>query len=509
MMRFVLIFLLVSCFKGIGTSVREVTSIDDDGTTSGGETFGGATTEGADNGDSSSGSDVGGDDSGPDKVYKLELLSTMDLSEKGISSAPSGDICANDIWGWTDPDTNKEYAILGLRNKTSFIDVSDPKNPVHLADLKGKTSSSNWRDIKVYKNFAFIVSEASNHGLQIFDLTKLRNLDGASVREYESEDFHYARFGNAHNIVINEQTGFAYAVGATQTTGDFRACDFSLHAINIQDPTSPSFAGCISANIAAGNPPTAPIINPSENKNSVLNENPTFKECIEMKAQTESTELRPMHDDNDVCGKYYTHDAQCVVYDGPDVEHKGKEICIVSNGPVGRLESRDFDPDSFHIIDVSDKSSPKLLDTYVITENAGYAHQGWLTKDHQFFIANDELDEKEKGEPNTRTIVIDVRDLDDVKHHMYFRHNSRSIDHNLYVKGDRVYHANYNSGLMIYDISGIADREYNFLAQYDTNTSNSAVFEGMWSNYPYFESGTIIASKIETCQLLVFKESFE
>ncbi len=517
MKNLILILFLTSCFKGIGTSVRSVNSsrpVQDTGSTlGGGETDVGGTSDGTTNGSDSSGSDTGGTDSGGggEKKYKLELMSKMNLSQKGISVPVIRGICANDIWGWTDPENKKEYAILGLTNKTSFIDVTDPSNPIHLADLRSKNgSSSEWRDIKVYKNHALIVSEASNHGLQIFDLTKLRNLDGSSVQVFEIEDVYYNRFGNAHNIVVNEESGFAYAVGATQTSGNFRACDFSLHAINIQDPDSPSFAGCISANLATGGAPGALIVN-SASKSSIINENPTFKECIERKTENENGEVKAMHDGTDACGKFYTHDAQCVIYDGPDTDHKGKEICIVSNGPTSnRLENPNVDPDSFHIMDVSDKSNPKLLDTYVITENPGYAHQGWLTKNHEFFIANDEHDELFKGEPNTRTIIIDVRDLDNVKHHMYFRHSVSSIDHNLYVKGDRVYHANYNSGLMVYDISNIENKEYKFLAQYDTNpTKDSAVFEGMWSNYPFFESGTIIASKLETCELLVLKESLE
>src|SRR5690554_7509828 len=58
----------------------------------------------------------------------------------------------NDSWGWTDPQDGKEYAIMGLDNGTAFIDISDPVNPVYLGKLPTQTSSSIWRDIKVYEN---------------------------------------------------------------------------------------------------------------------------------------------------------------------------------------------------------------------------------------------------------------------------------------------------------------------------------------------------------------------
>jgi hypothetical protein len=58
----------------------------------------------------------------------------------------------NDNWGWTDPVTKREIAILGRTDGTSFVDVTDPANPRYLGDLpktKGSPSAA-WRDMKVY-----------------------------------------------------------------------------------------------------------------------------------------------------------------------------------------------------------------------------------------------------------------------------------------------------------------------------------------------------------------------
>ncbi|MCI0578428.1 MAG: choice-of-anchor B family protein, partial [Chloroflexi bacterium] len=197
---------------------------------------------------------------GPYPCNNVDLLAFIPLATFGASSG-------NDSWGWTDPLDGKEYALMGLNNGTGFVDISDPENPIYLGKLPTHTSSSSWRDIKVYNNHAFIVSEAGGHGMQVFDLTELRSVPLPPVTF--SETAHYPAFGNAHNLAINEDSGYAYAIGSN-------TCSGGLHMINIQNPTNPTNAGCFSAD-------------------------------------------------------GYTHDTQCVNYAGPDPNHQGKEICFNSN----------------------------------------------------------------------------------------------------------------------------------------------------------------------------------
>ena len=95
----------------------------------------------------------------------------------------------NDCWGWTDPSTGIEYGIMGLDNGTAFIELSDPASPLLLGTLASASGSSSWRDIKVYNNYAFIVSEAAGHGMQVFDLTKLRAVNSPPVNFNEDAVF--------------------------------------------------------------------------------------------------------------------------------------------------------------------------------------------------------------------------------------------------------------------------------------------------------------------------------
>ena len=188
----------------------------------------------------------------------------------------------------------------------------------------------------------------------------------------------------------------------------------------------------------------------------------------------------------------YTHDAQCVIYDGPDVEHVGKEVCFVAQG-----DSQVAGNNHFSVIDVTEKQSPTLL-SQVLYPNQGYAHQGWLTEDQRYFIGNDEADEQRFGN-NTRTLVFDVSDLDELEFRDAFVHDTPAIDHNLYVVEQYVYETNDAAGLRILDatalLTGDAGAGLDAVAFFDTYPeSDAAEFEGAWSSYPFFESGIVVVS---------------
>jgi LVIVD repeat-containing protein len=115
----------------------------------------------------------------------LDLLSYMPMSALGGGNS-------NDVWGWTDSLTGKEYAILGRSNGTAFVDISDPTNPVYVGNLPSwQGYQSSWRAIKVYQNYAYVVADAIPHGMQVFDLTRLRDVPSPPVTF--TSDYHYSR----------------------------------------------------------------------------------------------------------------------------------------------------------------------------------------------------------------------------------------------------------------------------------------------------------------------------
>lgn len=179
----------------------------------------------------------------------------------------------------------------------------------------------------------------------------------------------------------------------------------------------------------------------------------------------------------------YTHDAQCVTYHGPDTNHSGREICFNAN------------EDTLTIVDVTTKANPIQLSRTGYT-GAEYAHQGWLTEDHRYFLLDDELDELTFGH-NTRTRVFDVTDLDAPTVVGYHDGTTPAIDHNLYVRGSYVYEANYRAGLRILRIIDIGTATMTEVAFFDTYPADdNTSFAGAWSVYPYFDSGVAIVSGI-------------
>ena len=183
----------------------------------------------------------------------------------------------------------------------------------------------------------------------------------------------------------------------------------------------------------------------------------------------------------------YVHDAQVVTYDSG--QWAGRQIAFCCGGFNGG-----FGESGLCILDVTDKSNIIQLACIQHT-NPNYSHQGWLTEDRQYFYLNDELDEQNSGTLTT-TRIINVADLENPYQVGTFTSGSTAIDHNLYVKGNLIYEANYRSGVRIFDASNpVAPFE---IAYFDTwPEDDGASFNGLWNVYPYFDSGTIIGSDLE------------
>ena len=199
---------------------------------------------------------------GPYPCQAVDLLEMIPISTFGATAL-------NNVWGWTDPLDGREYALVGLANGLGFVDVTDPEEGVYLGKLPSHVGSANWRDVRVYQNHAYVVADGiPTHGMQVFDLTQLRNVP--SPPETFLETAWYGQVGNVHTISINEATGYAYLAGSN-------TCHGGLHVVDLADPAAPAFAGCF--------------------------------------------------DDG-----AYVHENQCFVYHGPDAAYTGHDICLAARG---------------------------------------------------------------------------------------------------------------------------------------------------------------------------------
>lgn len=137
---------------------------------------------------------------------------------------------------------------------------------------------SIWREIRGYQNYMLIGSEAENHGVQIFDMTKLLDIDSASPVTFDGAAditgfFNDLPIGRSHNVAANEELGYALAVGSAPRVS---ACASGLIFIDLSDITNPTSPGC-------------------------------------------------------AAGDGYVHDVQCLVYHGPDTAYEGTDICYGYN----------------------------------------------------------------------------------------------------------------------------------------------------------------------------------
>ena len=366
------------------------------------------------------------------------------LSPQQLGVTPVQGVFHNSVWGWTDPTTRREYAVVGNADGTRFVDVTVPAAPVYLGRLPTATVNSLWREVRVTGSLAVIVSEAPRHGLQIFDLTGLRGLAADPARVFTATA-RYTGFGSAHNVVVTEGVGGSptvYGVGSRPAgAGLPPACSApGFHAVSLATPSNPTFAGCFSDASREGGAVTAPG---------------------------------------------YTHDAQCLVYRGPDADYTGREVCLASNEDV------------VTVFDVTDKANVRIVSQAAYPDHA-YTHQGALTSDGRYFLVDDELDEQNGLAPTARTIVLDLQDLDAPE--FAFRYTSALpvIDHNQYVVGTRVYQSNYEAGLRVLDVSGVASGTLREVAFFDTYPQGqSRQFNGQWANYPFFPSGTLLGNDIQ------------
>lgn len=244
---------------------------------------------------------------------------------------------------------------------------------------------------------------------------------------------------NFWQVVIDWDNEYAIAVGAQPRN---QTCAAGLEYINLDDPSNPYKPGCASSD-------------------------------------------------------GYTHDAQCVTYNGPDRRYNGRNICVAYN------------EDSITIWDSTDKADSKMLGRLEYP-GATYTHQGWWTERnwHQFVLLNDELDEVEgvveDGVPITH--IIDLTDLTKPKWTGTFKSTDhRAVDHNLYIENGVMFQSNYGAGVWVHDVRSISKypdgSRVKPIAFFDMHPEDDAAggsneFVGTWGNFQ-FPSGYILANTFE------------
>ncbi|KAI5867927.1 hypothetical protein GGS23DRAFT_591737 [Durotheca rogersii] len=369
-----------------------------------------------------------------------DFQSHADLGSNGGEGAGS--------WGWTSPD-GREFVAIAQSDGSAFAEITPAGKLVYLGRLPQYPAAqpSLWREIKGYKSYIVIGSEAVNHGVQFFDLTKLLDVDPANPVTFNNEDdishFNGLPIGRSHTVQTNEEAGYAVASGS-QPRSD--KCASGLIFIDLSDFSNLTSPGCAAAD-------------------------------------------------------GYVHDAQCLIYRGPDEKYVGEDICY------------GYNEDTLTIYNVTDKKNPSII-SRTSYEGASYTHQGWVLDEQwqQYLVLDDEYDEYDRAGPGAAgypiTYIWDISSLEAPKQTGYYQGLRKGIDHNQFVNGGLLYQSNYGGGLNVLDVSsipedptgaGVTEVAYFDIYPEDDNAEGGGqiAFQGTWSHYPYFKSGYILINTIE------------
>ena len=360
------------------------------------------------------------------------------LSHVGFNDVSADPISANDIWGFVDLNTGREYAIVGFNLGTGVFDVTDPTNPREVGFVDGQ--SATWRDIKVYQHYdsiagrwnayAYVTTDGSSDGLFVIDMTTLPH--AISRVSYASDiiaahNVYAANADYSTGISITGNRPTIVIAGSSRGVGEYRA-------YSLIDPRAPAF-------IAGG------------------------------------TGIGYMHDASSIIINDARKDTQCV---------NALDYCEVLI---------DFNENMVEIWDVTNPASPVQLSA---TEypNAAYVHSGWWSEDKQTIYVHDELDERDGGLATT-VYAFDVSDLRSPVALPGWSGPTDAIDHNGFVRGNRYYMSNYTRGLTILDISNPGSPVA--AGRLDTYpSSDGTMFSGTWGTYPFFWSGNVAINDIDS-----------
>ncbi|KAK2814042.1 hypothetical protein FQN50_000446 [Emmonsiellopsis sp. PD_5] len=394
------------------------------------------------------------------QTFKCDNIDLLDFKSHADLGSFTGE--GSSSWGWTSDD-GREFVAIGQADGTAFAEISPKGKLIYLGRLPQQSAFSIWREIRTYKNYVIIGSEAVDHGVQIFDLTKLLDINPSKPVNFSTTadltgHFTELPVGRTHNIVIHEALDYAVAVGAQPRNS---TCLAGMIFIDLKDPSNPTTPGCAGQD-------------------------------------------------------GYVHDAQCIVYHGPDKRYEGHDICY------------GYNEDTLTIYDVGDKAG--VNSTTIISKTpyvgASYTHQGWvLDPDWQeYLLLDDELDEEEQAGPSADgypvTFIFDISDLENPKHTGQYKSKAYSIDHNQYIYDGLTYQSNYGAGLRVLDISSIPDdptgggiEEIGFFDIFpeDDHLPNGGLidFVGTWSHYAGFASGHILVNTIERGAFIVKMSKFD
>ena len=359
----------------------------------------------------------------------IDLISRIAVQDFGPEP-----FALNDIWGFVDLNTEREYALVGLSNGASVVDVTDPEAPFEVGYVLG--ANTDWRDLKVLQTFdaerdrwnayAYVSADTAAH-LLVMDLTELPNRVSLGHRlvDWGIHNVYMSNVDYATGTPTGDAPPLLQALGTQQAQGRF----LSYH---LDDPLNPTLIA-------------------------------------------EST-------------SEYSHDATSM-----RVRDERASQCAAPGGSCEVLF--DFNEQTLDLWDFSNQASPTMLSS-VSYARAAYVHSGWWSEDGRYVFVQDELDELKHG-INTTLRVFGLSDLRNPIEIGVWTGPTEAIDHNGFVRGNRYYMSNYTRGLTVLDITDPRrPREVGFFDTFPI--SDGPGFNAAWGVFPFLPSGNLVVSDLDT-----------
>lgn len=158
---------------------------------------------------------------------------------------------------------------------------------------------------------------------------------------------------------------------------------------------------------------------------------------------------------------------------------------------VGRLDIVDFTTKGHYTHNTTSKVISKTT-----TVPEGRTHQVWLSEDGRYaFVATEAA-----GTAFTYNLhIYDITQKSNPVQIATWTSDPAKSIHNVFVKGNYLYIAYYTDGFRVLDISNpTTPIEVAFYQTYNGTSSNPPIFAGAWGVYPYFPSGKVAVSDMNT-----------
>jgi choice-of-anchor B domain-containing protein len=347
-------------------------------------------------------------------------------------------VSAANVWGFVDLNDKREYAVVGLRNGTAIVEVTDAAHPREVVTIAG--NSSPWREVKVYQVFdsaanrwrayAYVTTEAANSGLQTIDMSGLPQTAGLASTNSDTSSQHTLYVSNidySTNAALPGATPMLFVAGSNVSPGSWRV--YSL--------ANPAFPQFVSAAPSGG----------------------------------------------------YMHDSTSLL-----ITDSRTAQCAPGHDPCEVLV--DFNVDQVQIWDTTNELQPVLLGT-ATNPNNRYIHSGWPSASGSHVIFHDELEEIQLGLP-TRLYTLDLANLRAPTVQVSYTGSTTTTDHNGYIRGSNYYVSHYRRGIVVFDATNPnALVEIGSFDNYLSPSTDSAGTDGTWGVYPFLPSGNLLVSDIE------------